>query len=71
MEEYIFIDTETTGLNAERDELLSVSVVDHYGKCIFNSLVKPEHRDNWDDAEKINGITPAMVKNAPERYKSS
>lgn len=66
MKKYIFIDTETTGLNAENDELLSISVVDHDGKCIFNSLVKPEHCNNWTDAEKVNGITPDMVKNAPK-----
>lgn len=66
MKKYIFIDTETTGLNAENDELLSISVVDHDGKCIFNSLVKPEHCSSWTDAEKVNGITPDMVKNAPK-----
>ena len=66
MKKYIFIDTETTGLNAENDELLSISVDDHDGKCIFNSLVKPEHCNNWTDAEKVNGITPNMVKNAPK-----
>ena len=53
MKEYIFVDTETTGLNAETDELLSISIIDHYGRCIFNSLVKPENKRSWDEAEKI------------------
>jgi hypothetical protein len=32
MKEYFFADAETTGLNAETDELLSVSIIDHYGR---------------------------------------
>jgi DNA polymerase-3 subunit epsilon len=65
MKEYIFVDTETTGLNAETDELLSISIIDHYGRCIFNSLVKPENKKSWDEAERINGISAEMVMKAP------
>ena len=32
MKEYFFADAETTELNAETDELLSVSIIDHYGR---------------------------------------
>lgn len=66
--EYIFVDTETTGLDCRTDEILSVSVVDHFGRCIFHSLVKPEHKKSWTDAERIHGITSEMVKNSP-RFK--
>lgn len=63
--EYVFVDTETTGLDSKSDELLSVSVVDHYGRCLFHSLVRPERKKTWNDAEKIHGITSEMVRNAP------
>ncbi len=65
----LYIDTETTGLNPEVDELLSISVVDDYGQCVFHSLCKPEKHTSWEDAEQINHITPEMVDNAPS-YKS-
>ena len=65
MKEYFFADAETTELNAETDELLSVSIIDHYGRCIFNSLVKPENKKSWDEAERINGISAEMVMKAP------
>lgn len=65
VKEYIYVDTETTGLFCEVDEILSVSVIDDNGKCLFNSLVKPSYHSYWYEAEAIHGISPDMVKNAP------
>jgi DNA polymerase-3 subunit epsilon len=64
MKHYVYVDTETTGLKAD-DELLSVSVLDDNQTCLFHSLIKPETKTEWTEAMKINGISPAMVKNAP------
>lgn len=63
--ETIVIDTETTGLNPEKDELLQVSIISSDGRILFNSYIKPKEHMNWKSAEEINGITPQMVKNAP------
>ncbi len=63
--EYLYVDTETTGLDVN-DELLCVSVLDNDGKLIYHSLVRPLHKTSWEAAQKINGISPDMVKNAPE-----
>lgn len=41
--DYVFVDTETTGLNHETDEILSVSVIDDEGICLFHSLIRPQH----------------------------
>lgn len=58
------LDTETTGLNPDTDELLQISIIDFNGKTIFNSYIKPIASE-WKKAEQINGITPEMVKNSP------
>jgi len=59
------IDTETTGLEPGKDEILQVSIVDGNGDILFDSLVKPTHRKRWPKAAEVNGITPDMVKDKP------
>ena len=63
--EIIIVDTETTGLNADTDELLQVSIIDSQGNTLFNSYIKPLFTENWDGAMAVNHITPEMVANAP------
>jgi len=60
----IVIDTETTGLSPEHDEILQVSIIDSAGNILFDSLFRPSV-SSWEEAEKINGISPDMVANAP------
>lgn len=59
----IVIDTETTGLNADTDELLQVSIIDSQGNTLFNSYIKPLYTDNWNKAMAVNHIIPEMVAN--------
>lgn len=61
----IVFDVETTGLNAETDEILQISIIDGDGNVLINSYVKPYYMENWSDTEPIHGITKEMVKNAP------
>ena len=61
----IVIDTETTGLNADTDELLQVSIIDGQGNPLFNSYIKPLYTDNWNKAMAVNHITPETVATAP------
>lgn len=61
----IIIDTETTGLNSDIDELLQVSIIDNRGNTLFNSYIKPLFTQTWDKAMEVNHITPEMVANAP------
>lgn len=61
----IVIDTETTGLDCFKDELLQVSIVSGTGVVLYDSYVKPEVHAEWPMASKINGITPEMVAHAP------
>lgn len=60
----LFFDLELTGVYTH-DEIISVSIVDATGEIIMDTLVKPRHKKKWKHTEKIHGITPAMVEDAP------
>ncbi len=60
----LYFDLEMTGVY-RWDEVLSVSVIDGTGAVRFDTLVKPARIRRWNRTEKIHGITPDMVKNAP------
>jgi DNA polymerase III epsilon subunit-like protein len=58
----IVIDTETTGIDVGKDEILSLTIVDLEGNILFDELVCPVRRQRWPKAEEVNGISPSMVK---------
>ena len=58
----IFIDTETTGF-ANNSEIVEISIVDHDGKALFDSLVKPIGVIP-PDAFQVHGISTAMTAGA-------
>ena len=60
----LFFDLELTGFY-DRDEILSITVIDGNGKLVMDTLVKPVHTTKWKRTEKIHGITPEMVEDAP------
>ena len=61
----LVLDTETTGLD-EMAEILEIAVYDIKNEVfLINERVKPSELNlRWDDAERIHGITPAMVANS-------
>ena len=59
----IVIDTETTGLDPKKDEVLELAIVTIDGEVLFHHLIRPQRRKRWPDAQAINGIAPADVKN--------
>ncbi len=60
----LFFDTELTGFY-DHDEILSITIVDGFGRLILDTLVRPERTKSWKKTEEIHKITPAMVKDAP------
>lgn len=61
----ICFDTETTGLDDAKDEILSIAIIDANGNTLLSSFVRPMHHRRWPDAERINHISPKMVADAP------
>lgn len=66
--ECMTIDTETTGLDAAGgDEILTLAMVlDIEGldsPSTVHLRVKPHHKTEWPDAERVNHISPASVAN--------
>ncbi len=66
--ECMTIDTETTGLDAAGgDEILTLAMVlDIEGldsPSTVHLRVKPQHKTEWPDAERVNHISPASVAN--------
>lgn len=61
----VYLDLEKTGLDQETDEILEIAILDHNENILLDSLVKPLFKSRWPEAQKINGITPEMVKDTP------
>lgn len=62
----VYLDTETTGLNGGfGHEIVEVAIIDHTGDVLINRLVKPTVITNWADAQRIHGISPDDVADAP------
>ena len=63
-EKVLFFDLELTGFY-DRDEIISVSIVNGRGEVVMDTFVKPVHTKKWKKTEKIHGITPEMVQDSP------
>jgi DNA polymerase-3 subunit epsilon len=59
----LFLDTETTGTDS-KSEIVEISIIDHNGQALINTLVNPL-LPIPQDSTRIHGITNAMVENAP------
>lgn len=60
----LFFDLELTGVY-DHDEIISISIVDGNERLIMDTLIRPVHTRRWKRTEKIHGITPEMVQDAP------
>lgn len=57
----ICLDCETTGLDPNEDEILSLSIVDWDGNVLHDRKYKPTRKTEWPDAERVNGISSESV----------
>ena len=63
MTEYVFLDTETTGLDDDA-QVVEIAIVDDTGAVLFESLVKPTVPVE-PEAAAIHGIGPDRLASAP------
>lgn len=61
----VFLDTETTGVNKKKDEILQLAIVSLEGEVLYDKLIHPKYVSRWGAAQKIHGISPYDVRNAP------
>jgi DNA polymerase III subunit epsilon len=59
----VFLDTETTGLEGSA-EIVEICIVDHDGRVLLDTLVKPCRVIPWQ-VTQIHGITNEMVSGSP------
>ncbi len=59
----VFLDTETTGLD-EQAEIIEISVVDHDGAVLLDTLVRPQGQVPLE-ASRVHGLTDAHLRQAP------
>lgn len=67
-EETIIVDTETTGLNSDVDEIIELAIIDGNGRTILNrrfGAYLERAKGYWPDASKINHIYPTDVHGLP------
>lgn len=60
----VYLDTETTGLD-NNAEIIDISIIDHNGSILIDSLVRPVNLIPRE-ATEVHGITNSMVKSAPK-----
>jgi DNA polymerase-3 subunit epsilon len=59
----VYLDTETTGIGST-DSIIEITVIDHDGSALIDTLVKPKGPISVD-AARIHGIHDEMVQTAP------
>ena len=66
----VYLDAETTGLH-ESDEIVELTIIDDDGNILLNTLVKPIVHTYWPGAQRVHGISPMDVRNAPTQKQIS
>lgn len=62
----VFVDTETTGLDENKHEIIDIAIVGEDGATIFNTNVKPRHIETADPkALEINGYNAGEWEPSP------
>ena len=66
----VYLDTETTGIG-DNDEIVEITIIDDNSEPLIDTLVKPKYHTNWPEAQRVHGISPIDVQNAPTQSQIS
>ena len=58
----LIFDVETTGLDPVHDEILQLAIIDQDKTVLFHDYFRPRGIKAWPEAQRINHISPDMVK---------
>lgn len=71
-QEFLVLDTETTGLESGYNEIIQIAVVSSTGETLLDTYVKAQHPERMFEysrkgrcAHDIHGISPEMLEGAP------
>jgi len=59
------LDLETTGLDLRADEIVEIGILGEDGQVLLDTLVRPVRRRSWPGAQRVHGIAPVDVRDAP------
>lgn len=62
--DYIILDTETTGFDFEVDDIIELGITDINGNILYDGMLKPD-RENSTNAEAVNHISNAELQDKP------
>lgn len=60
----VVLDTETTD-GGPKVEVLELAILDGQGRTLFNQRIRPVQNSAWPGAQRIHGISPADLGDAP------
>jgi DNA polymerase III subunit epsilon len=63
-DDVLYVDTETTGVRFEQDDVIDIGIVDGHGRIIMDQLVRPMVAVPAD-AEAVHGISNRQLQSAP------
>jgi DNA polymerase-3 subunit epsilon len=63
-DDVLYVDTETTGVRFDQDDVIDIGIVDGQGRVIMDQLVRPMVAVPGD-AEAIHGISNRQLQTAP------